>query len=167
MELEHIGTDRETARELYLLDLTCPGDLPSALITCGKYSTVLVAWDVTNVRSGTIATFAQRLIEAGAVYFCTWGGDCERVHDIIDEQWVGDGFTAENDPTLMTTWHDDDSLDDTIWFTLYNALPIDMYFDDCRSVIAICIGNSDWAAKIRSAFIDTKRFSELLLGRGE
>ena len=31
VELEHIGTDRETVRELYLLDLTCPNWCPCGL----------------------------------------------------------------------------------------------------------------------------------------
>lgn len=31
VELEHIGTDRETVRELYLLDLTCPNWYPCGL----------------------------------------------------------------------------------------------------------------------------------------
>lgn len=160
-KVEHIGTDRETERELYLLDLSSPDDFPTSLNTCGKYSTVLLAWDATNVEAAQIASLAQRLIEAGAVYFCTWGSDCERVHDIIDEQWVGDTSSITNDPTLMTTWHAHDTLDEAIWFALYAALPIDKYFDDCRSVIAVCIGNSDWAATIRSAFVDTRRFNEL------
>lgn len=64
----------------------------------------------------------------------------------------------------MTTWHDDDPLAEAIWFALYNAFPIDTYFDECRSVIAICIGFPKWAAEVRSAFADPKRFSDELFG---
>ena len=27
----------------------------------------------------------QKLIDQGAAYFCLWGPDCERMHDLIDE----------------------------------------------------------------------------------
>ena len=162
--IEHIGTDRETERELYVLELATPDDLPRSFNTAGKYSTVLIVWDAADVGTDSIFQFARHLIDAGAVYFCAWGPDCERVHDLIDEEWVGDGSTPATDPTLMTTWHDDDSLAEAIWFALYTALPGDAYFDECRSVIAICIGCPQWAAEVRSAFSDSKRFSEELLG---
>ncbi|MDA1015591.1 MAG: hypothetical protein O3A00_14205 [Planctomycetota bacterium] len=166
--IEHIGTDHEkTGRELYVLDLLDADAVPSTFNTAGKYATILIAWDATNASPDAISSLARQLINAGGVYFCTWGADCERVHDIIDEEWVGNGFTTASDPTLMTTWHDDDSLADAIWFALYNAFPVDAYFDECRSVIAICIGRPDWATEFRLAFANPKRFGDLLLGSND
>ena len=112
--IEHIGTDRETERELYVLALTNPDDLPRTFDTAGKYSTVLIVWDATDVAVDTIFRLARHLIDGGGVYFCTWGPDCERVHDLIDEEWIGDGLTPDTDATLMTTWHDDEPLAEAI-----------------------------------------------------
>lgn len=166
-KLEHVGTNRENERELYVLEVADPEELPLALPTVGKYSVILIVWDAMAVADQTIGCFARRLIDAGGVYFCTWGPDCERVHDLIDAEWVGNGFTPGTDSTLMTTWHDDDSLADAIWFAIFTAHPIDTYFDECRTVIAVCVGCPNWAADVRAAFTDSKRFSDQLLGPDE
>lgn len=163
---DHVGTDRETERELYVLELAAPDELPRPLVFPSRYSTVLIVWDARGVSAGGISRFARDLIDAGVVYFCTWGPDCERVHDLIDEAWVGDGSTPASDSTLMTTWHND-SLAEALWFSIYNALPNDAFYEECRSVIAICIDSPREAEECRVAFADTERFSEELLGRNE
>ena len=71
--IEHIGTDRETERELYVVELANPDDVPRTFDTAGKYSTVLIVWDATDVAADTISRFARHLIDTGGVYFCTWG----------------------------------------------------------------------------------------------
>ena len=63
--IEHIGTDRETECELYVLELATPDDLPRTFDTAGKYSTILIVWDATDVAADTISRFACHLIDAG------------------------------------------------------------------------------------------------------
>lgn len=167
MSIEHVGFDPDNERQLYVVEVANPEDLPRTFNFAGKFSTMLVVWDATAVPADVIRRCARQLIDAGGVYFCTWGPDCERVHDLIDQEWVGDGFTPATDPTLMTTWHENYSLADAIWFAMHVALPIDLYFEECRSVVVICIGCPHWAAEIRSAFSDSKRFSDELLGPDE
>ena len=121
---EHIGINPTTKLELSVLELTSVESLPSALNTAGKFATILIAWDATDVSTDTISSFARRLIDAGGVYFCTWGDNCELVHDIIDEELVGDGLALDVKPHVMTSWNDDDSLAEAIWFALYTATPI-------------------------------------------
>ncbi len=162
-QIEHIGTDKENGRELYVLELTAPDEIPQTFDTVGKYSTILIVWDGTDVSLDTISRLARRLIDAGAVYFCTWGPDCERIHDLIDEVAVTDTLISDTNATLMTTWHHDESLAEAIWYALYCALPNDLHPDECRSVIALCIGCPHWTAQVRSAFADSKRFSNNLM----
>ena len=56
----------------------------------------------------------QRAVEDwlrdGVVLVAVWGPQCELTHDLIDEMGVGDG----SDPSrfLMTSWHDDETLDE-------------------------------------------------------
>jgi hypothetical protein len=53
-------------------------------------------------------------------YFCSWGPDCERFHDIVDEVLMEDDvgeqkFAGPNSiDVIMTTWHAKDSLEDAI-----------------------------------------------------
>jgi hypothetical protein len=81
--------------------------------------------------------------------------------------WVGEGFDPAHDETLMTTWHNDESLAAAIWFAVFTAFPISAYFDECRSVVAICINCPKWAAEIRAAFADPKSFDRQLRGPDE
>ncbi|TXT35524.1 MAG: hypothetical protein FD138_1321 [Planctomycetota bacterium] len=155
----HVGTDLENDRELYLIELAHPDELPGTIDIAGKHFVALIVWDATSVPATSIARLARRLINLGGVYFCTWGGDCERVHDVIDGEWV-DGGDPTKDETLMTTWHDDEPLVNAIWFALFCAWPIDAFFEECRSVVAICIGCPQFAAEVKSAFADPKLFKE-------
>ena len=59
--------------------------------------------------------------------FAAWGPDCERVHDIIDEEDIGPNPPPTMDRVVMTTWHDDKSLAEAIWFVLHNSWPDESY----------------------------------------
>jgi len=157
---QHIGTDREAERELYILDIATPDELPDSFTIASEYATVLIVWDATDVSNATISQFARKMIDAGGVYFCVWGPNCELVHDLIDEEWISQGSTPATDPTLMTTWHDDDSLSEAIWFARHVAIPIDAYFDECRSIIAICVSCPSWAAQVQAIFAESARFGD-------
>jgi hypothetical protein len=91
-------------------------------------------------------------LDAGAVYICSWGPDCERVHDIIDEEEVGPDPTVTTDSVVMTTWHADESLADTLHFVLSFTVPDDAYAEGCGSTLAIAIGSAQWTTEIRDAF---------------
>lgn len=56
----------------------------------------------------------NRLIGKKILLFCTVGKDCELWHDIMDGLFVGYG--EERDFLMITTWHDDESLDEVIEF---------------------------------------------------
>ena len=58
------------------------------------------------------------LINAKVHLFCTVGKDCELWHDIMDEIIVGDG-TVENNFDMVTTWHNDETLEEVIDFAKF------------------------------------------------
>ena len=58
----------------------------------------------------------------------------------------------------MSTWHDDEPLAEAIWFMLFNAYPDDAFFDDCHSALGLSLGSSTWAAEIRRAMSDPRKF---------
>lgn len=69
------------------------------------------------------AALADDLIDRGCVWFSAWGPGCELAHDVFDESAAGRGLRGEtsdlNDvPDVMSTLHDQDSLEDVIWFFL-------------------------------------------------
>ena|ERR1700736_6744226 len=103
-------------------------ELPSfqALENCefpAKPLAIFIAADSREVSTDEIARIAERLLQQGVRYVCVWGPDCERVHDIFDEMYVGKG----DEPykfDLMTTWHKNDSIGEALWFFL-NCAKVD------------------------------------------
>jgi hypothetical protein len=162
--IEFLGKDQDQNRDLYLVEATEPTEVMIPKLAAGKYFTAIIAWDAAGVPDELILQFARGLINEGAVYFCVWGEDCERVHDLIDLAWVGDGVDPVSDETVMTSWHDNEPLTEALWFAVNVAFPIDQYFDECRSVIGICIGCPSQAQVIRHAFTEIEQFHERTLG---
>src|SRR5689334_281425 len=91
--------------ESMLLHLEDISALPPVLGLSSSHFTAFLAADFTNLESTAIAALGEKLLSIGCVYFCIWGPDCERAHDIIDEVC----FDAK--PTIMTTWHSKETLD--------------------------------------------------------
>jgi len=137
---EKLCVDELTGRDLYFLKMEGPGELSKDIKLPGPYFICLIVWDAKSANVETISEFVKVLLDKGACYICVWGRDCERVHDTIDELCEFRDQTHEPDMAIMTTWHDHESLDDTIWFFLTVTLPDENYIDDCRSSLAITVG---------------------------
>ena len=83
------------------------------------------------------------------VYFCGWGPGCERFHDIVDEIIVADEaqFTPPTQrDTVMTTFHDSDTLEEALDFFATCAVPSDGYLPGSNYRLVVCIGDREWAA---------------------
>ena len=109
-EIERLGTYDIMERDLFLLSLDSPEGCPANLALSSHRFACLLAWDASGVGVERIAALARKLLDAGAVYICAWGPDCERVHDIIDEEEIGPDPPATANRVVMTTWHSDEPL---------------------------------------------------------
>lgn len=65
----------------------------------------------------------SKILTKVEAYVCTIGGQCELVHDLIDEEISFREVDIENlylpKHQIMTTWHHD--FEDGIWFAIYAA----------------------------------------------
>ena len=153
-QVQHIAFSQVSERELLSLALLDFASLPAPLsLPAGRFIAFLAA-DASSVDRLLLAEFSQRLLRAGCVYFCAWGLDCERVHDVFD----GECFDAE--PVIMTTWHVEDSLDEALWFSVFNAFPDEGYWDTTHSLLAISVGRPDWDEHIRTKLADLDALSQ-------
>src|SRR3954466_9109316 len=81
----------------------------STQLPSGRFR-LFVAADTSNLSSDVISEFASAALSKGMVYFCAWGSDCERLHDIVDEVIVEDDIGERRfvgpTPTdvVITTW---------------------------------------------------------------
>ena len=153
-ELEHHGYYRAMKRHLFTLELAESVDLPTALDLPSPHFGCMIAWDARGASVDQVSALVDPLIKLGAVYFCVWGPDCERVHDIVDES---DPYA---DTVIMTTWHDKESLEEALWFFLNSTWPDDHFEQTFRAGLAISVGSSSWADAMRVALRDPKGFSE-------
>ena len=170
---EYSGKDEATGRALYFLQVADPRDLPQNLAV-GPHFVCLLAWDSEFESVEEISRVAEILLDAGCVYFCTWGSGCERVHDVIDEviveREVDGGFSPapDDDRCILTTWHDREPLEQALWTLLNCSHPDEGYEQSCRSVVAIMIGSDpSWAATTRDALSHPEAFSERILDAEE
>jgi hypothetical protein len=116
-----------------------------ALPQLSRYFTLFIA-NNKEVITEKYSTKADELIKSGLVYLCTWGNDCERIHDIVDEEIVSleieQTRNVNDDNVIMTTWHNKESLKDALWFFLKNTMPTEKYYNECKSALVLIIGNS-------------------------
>jgi hypothetical protein len=70
---------------------------------------------------------------------------------------------ARSDPVIMTTWHDDESLREVLWFFINEAFPDDHYTESTRSMVVISVANSYWATESHEALVDPGQFTTSVL----
>jgi len=122
---------------------------------------VLTAFDAAALHYETLCAFADRLIRAGCRYACTWGQGCGSVHDAFDTEAIRAGLDGEGENFVMTTRHDDESLDDALEFALFHAWTWDPGFPDtveAGSVLAVA--SADYSADVERRLADVKSFAE-------
>jgi hypothetical protein len=151
MALAFTGHDSQTDRELLIYVLPKLAVIPSTFDLEGTHFVAMLVCNAGHASVGEIAEVANKLIDAGCAHVCCWGNDCEKIHDIFDEVWVGDG-TIERTGHLMTSWHADETLDDFIHFSMATANPTDENRLGCRSLIALVVDDPESAKMIQQAF---------------
>jgi hypothetical protein len=154
---EHVGRSEVSERDLFALHLPDLNTLPAQVQLPSRHFVALLAADAAGIGDATLKHFARRLLDLGCVYFCAWGPDCERVHDIFDSECL------LVEPVIMTTWHSGDSLDDALWFFVFNTNPDDGYSENCQSAVAITIAQPEWANHIRRRLADLNAFNRDVL----
>lgn len=137
-------------RVVQLDSLRWPADVQ---VPGGRFR-LFVAADLTHVSTGLMSEFAHSALKCGMVYFSSWGPDCERFHDIVDEVVVEDDigerlFVGKNrSDTIMTTWHDDEPLDEALDFFVNLTCPTAGFERNSNFWFAVCLNNAEWAVEI-------------------
>jgi hypothetical protein len=106
--------------KLRYLHLTPDGELPP-LEGLARFKAVLIA--DAEVAEMTMWETARTLIDSGCLYALTWGRDCEAWHDAIGDAYL-EATDYEEVPAerqVLTTWHDDEELEEVFWFARHRA----------------------------------------------
>jgi hypothetical protein len=144
-----LGHHSASNREVYLLtldDLDAPFTLPDIQ---GRHFTCFCALNAEGLPADQLGKFCSHLLQLGCAYLCAWGSDCERVHDMMDEEIVGDNPPQSYIGCVMTTWHAKDSLTDALSFFLDNTEPDEAYAPNgCNAALIISRAGSEWNTAI-------------------
>ena len=103
---------------------------------------LLICADTVAIPGPQLAAIADKLLATGAGYVCCWGPDCERLHDCFDEASQYRGTRGAG--VIMTTWHNNESLEEAAWFATHSAYPEEHYEAAFGSVVVAVTGPTDW-----------------------
>ena len=137
-------------RVVQLQSLAWPVDLR---ISSARFR-LFVAADVRRISTEELSNFAHSALASGMVYFCSWGPDCQRFHDVVDGVVVADDieerrFVGRNrSDTIMTTWHEDEALEEALDFFAKFTCPTAGLGENSNFWLSICVRNVAWAAEI-------------------
>jgi hypothetical protein len=97
------------------------GDLPPELDDFSPFKAVLII--EANVDPEWQATVSRWLADVGCRYMLAWGNACSSWDDSVDvanlEQF--DYGDIPEDEFIMTTWHENEPLEETLWFAKTTA----------------------------------------------
>ena len=138
--------------DIRVLEFESIGDALVQLPHRHKYFTLLLAWDAPTTDLNELEALLQPIADSGLVYLCAWGQNCEAVHDAVDLLTpVGELGTSEEISVVMTTWHENESLQEAVWYFQNLALPSDnKILADCER-FAVAVGNPAWAKLMKEA----------------
>jgi hypothetical protein len=100
--------------------LTEGGPFP-ALSELSPFRAIVIAEETTSPKWRMSA--AHWLVDQGCLYMMAWGCDCSLWDDDVDEA-NGETFNWGEIPDnkfVMTTWHEDEALDEVLWFAKFAA----------------------------------------------
>ena len=123
---------------------------------------LFVAADITEVGVDAITEFASVALSRGMVYFCAWGRDCGRFHDVVDEVVVKDELGERRfvgpkaSDVVVTTWHDNETLEEALDFFTTSAVPTEGFSADSSFRLVMCVDNPNWAETATRVLQSTK-----------
>ena len=106
-----------TARYLHLK----PGTTPPMRDIAAPYKAVVVIED--DVDDAWQSLVSDWLVKSGCRFMMAWGLNCSSWDDSVDHanlRMFGYGDIPDED-FVMTTWHEDEPLEETLWFAAHTA----------------------------------------------
>jgi hypothetical protein len=135
-ERDYVGVDTHE-RRVYLT--FCDSFHQLALLRPPRVPFVLfVGGDSSSESSEMLFTVAQSVLQNGAVYVLCWGAGASRLKDVVDEAFVARTI-GDVVPTVMTTSHETESLDEALTFATTNAEPVAVYATACTVSVFVLV----------------------------
>ncbi len=149
-----LGLEPSTQRQVFLLPFPSLLDAVALLEATDSEFVLLLAADFTQ-SDVPLSDLAERIVRAGCAYFCAWGPGCELIHDLVDETRVHSTPNCFDDESvLMTTWHDDETLADAVFFAVVAATPDGIFATGCDRTILAVSDRDTWLREAEQAALE-------------
>ena len=156
----HLGVEPSNEKTLFAVLVCSLDDVSAAFEDVRPGFGLLLACDATSMSVEEVSAVASTALHRGVACVCAWGPDCERVHDIIDEEYVGTGG-AICECELLTSWHAAESLDHALWYFIDVAMSTHGQATDW---LAVSVGNLEWFERLRRRMADVPQLRADVLG---
>ena len=104
-----------------------------------------------KVELGFQNKISKWLVESGCLYMMAWGKECSSWDDSVDwatiDYW--EGKKVPDSKFVMTTWHDDETLEEVFWFSKSAAIHPDAEIDNS---LVLHISNENKEFEIRKKY---------------
>ena len=138
--------------KIQIVSVDSADELAERLSLTTRFFTLLLAWDCDSVEFDQLKDLLRPLVNAGMVYFCGWGKGSRAAEDAVDMCVVDrEMIDGELSYVLMTTQHEDESLEDAFWFFDMLAIPGEPEVFDDFARFAVAVGNSEWEDRLMCA----------------
>ena len=104
---------------------------------------LFVAMNANGVADDSILRGAKKLFSRGLACLCTWGPDCERVHNLFDVAARDINSELSGGDVIMTTWHSGVSMEEALWFFVHTAFVTEKFEKTCKDWIIAPISNPE------------------------
>jgi len=134
----------DDVRYLHLLPGNEPPDLPA-----GAFRAIVVVSEPVTVEWRNLVS--DWLVRSGCLYMMAWGHECTFWDDSVDYAMIAIHNPCEipDDNFVMTTWHDDEPLEEVFWYSENCASHPTI---DLARTIIINIASSDRSAELLRAY---------------
>jgi hypothetical protein len=154
MQFQYIERDR-FRRDIILAQAQSLDQLATDLRVASEHFVLGLAANTSAIAGPGLVDAAGRLIRRGASYVCCWGPGSSRLHDCFDEADVESNGSITDDRAVMTSWHDEETLEEMIEFALLYAVPSSVYLGHTRAVVIAAVANKAWAREAKR-FLDSR-----------
>ncbi len=126
-----------------------------------KYFILFIACDFSKYSIDELSDFAEKMLDSGVACVCTFGTDCGKMHDIFDDIIVYREVIEKKEfPHILTTWHENDTLDEALWFGLFSAFVDDDYIKECKSTLIVAVEDEEWNKHLLSKLSNIRNFHQ-------
>lgn len=110
---------------------------------------LFLACDANAIETVTLERFAKSAIQQRCAFVCCWGDGCEKAHGAFDSMRDAETSVARNpEGVLMTTWHDDETLSDALWYFTEVAFVDEDYAAEPKLLLVVSVGSDERAQVI-------------------